>query len=335
MYICTSIECFYLMKRAEFTLISISLMLAILMGCFSCAPNSENEVITQAKPTIMVIPSDNLLKKHGAIKRDSADGVEFLVRDYEQYLLKDERVTTAIAIIQRAFIDANYPLNDLDKSLKQIHNRSLADDADGVAKDAKTLLLETVQPDIIIELDYSYDLSATSHDYNRALSYTITTIDAYTNKVFASSTCSDVKDKDFASAFTKGFKKRSGDIMKDINNYFGDIIENGREITVQFSVNQGASVNLSTAMSSTGMTYAEWIQDYMDYATINGTYKLERNTDVEMYFVNVRIPTQNSNGTQLNAMGWARQCVKEMRDKLKVNCTSHSQGLAHASIMIN
>ena len=323
------------MKRVTFTLISISVFLATFIGYTSCTPHSENEVITQAKPTIMVIPSDNLLKKNGAIKKETADGVELIVRDYEQYLLKDERVKTAIAIIQKAFIDANYPLNDLDKSLKQIHNRSLADDADGMAKDAKTLLLETVQPDIIIELDYNYDMNATSHDYKRALSYTITTIDAYTNKVFASSTCSDVKEKDFSTAFTKGFKKRSSDIMNDINNYFGDIIKNGREITVQFTVNQGATVNLSTAMSSTGMTYAEWIQDYMDYATINGTYKLERNTDYEMYFVNVRIPTQNSNGTQLNALGWARQCVKEMRDKLKVNCTSHSQGLAQVSIMIN
>ena len=53
-----------------------------------------------------------------------------------------------------------------------------------------------------------------------------------------------------------------------------------------------------------------------------------------MYFVNVRIPTQKENGTQLNALGWARQCVKEMREKLKVSSSNRAQGLSEVVITI-
>ena len=248
--------------------------------------------------------------------------------------MQDKNSKAAISIIQKAFIEAGYPLNDLDKNLKQLNDRSIRDDADGVKKDAKTMLLESIQPDVILELDYSYDMDMNSRNFDREVSYTLTAIDAYTNKVFSSNVFSGGKGKDFQNAFEDAIDEKVGSLMSEIDNYFGDIVTNGREITVQFNIDKNASIKFSDTYTSSGESYSEWIQDYMDYYTINGTYKLERNSDYQLYFVNVRIPTQNENGTQLNALGWARQCVKEMRDKLKVSCSNRAQGLSEVVITI-
>ena len=318
--------------KSIFAFSAVALFIASLSSCTTKGMNSD--VIKQAKPTIMVIPSDNLLKKHGALTKENANGADLYIRDYNSYLIKDEKSKIAISIIQKAFIDAGYPLNDLDKNLKQLNDYSIRDDADGVKKDTKTMLLESVQPDIILELDYSYDMDMNSRNFDREVSYTLTAVDAYTNKVFSSNVFSGGKGENFQTAFENAIDEKAGSLMSEIDNYFEDIIGNGREITVQFNIDQNSSIKFSDAYKSTGESYSEWIQDYMDYYTINGTYKLERNSDYQLYFVNVRIPTQNENGTQLNALGWARQCVKEIREKLNVSCTNRAQGISEVVITI-
>lgn len=310
----------------------VALFIASFTSCTTKFKNSD--VIKQAKPTIMVIPSDNLLNKHGALTKKVANGADLYIRDYNAYLVCDERSKAAISIIQKAFIDKGYPLNDLDKTLKQINNQAIRDDADGVKKDAKTMLLEAVQPDIILELDYSFDMDMNSRNFDREVSYSLTALDAYTNKVFSSNVFSGGKGQDFQKVFEKAIKDKMNSVMSEIDRYFGDIVENGREITVQFNIDKNASIKFSDAYTSSGESYSEWIQDYMDFYTINGTYKLERNSEYQLYFVNVRIPTQNENGTQLNALGWARQCVKEIREKLNLSCTNRAQGLSEVIITI-
>ena len=51
------------------------------------ADNTVVNAIEQAKPTIMVLPSDNLLKAYGALKTVSQNGANYLDRDYSKYLL--------------------------------------------------------------------------------------------------------------------------------------------------------------------------------------------------------------------------------------------------------
>lgn len=330
-----------LLKKSSSTIVNLRhlsgsalLVMALFISAIGCKNSFKNDVVNQAKPTIMVIPSDNLLNKNGALKKEIIDGAEIYIRDYNGYLINDTKSKAAISIIQKAFVNEGYPLNDLDKNLKHLNDRSIRDEADGVKKDAKTLLLESVQPDIIIELDYSFDMDMNSRNFDREISYTLTAIDAYTNKVFSSNVYSGGKGTDFKTAFEDAIDEKIGSMMSEIDNYFGDIVANGREITVQFNVDKNSMIKLSDTYSSSGESYSEWIQDYMDYYTIKGTYKLERNSDYEMYFVNVRIPTQKENGTQLNALGWARQCVKEMREKLKVSSSNKAQGLSEVVITI-
>lgn len=290
--------------------------------------------IEQAKPTIMVLPSDNLLQAYGALKTVSYNGADYLDRDYSKYLLANPDNKVVISVIQNEFVQLDYSLTDLEQTLKSLNNRTATDMADDVAQDAKTLLLQTASPDIIIELDYDCKFDATDPNFRKNLSYTITVFDAYTNKAFSSKTMKESISDDLAKTFSRSFHKNMKEIESEIGRYFRNIVVSGREITVRFTVAKKSKINL-VSESITGGTYADWIIDYMDLNTKKGSYKLQSNTDYELYFVNVRIPALQEDGTQYNAYKWARELIREFKTECGVNCSNKVQGLGDVHIMIN
>lgn len=296
--------------------------------------NTVVNAIEQAKPTIMVLPSDNLLLAYDALKTVSVNGSSFLDRDYGKYLLANKDNKAIISSIQNEFVQMDYPLNDLEQTLKQLQNRQATNMADGVAQDAKTLLLQTASPDIIIEIDYTCKLDALDPNFQKNLTYTTTAFDAYTNKAFSSKTIKVAATNDISSAFAQSYHNNINVIESEIGKYFRDIVTNGREITVRITVSQKANINLSNE-SINGDTYSDWIMDYMDFHAKKGTYKLQNNTDYELYFVNVRIPVLKPDGTQYSSYTWARELIKAFKSECGVKCSNKVQGLGDVHIMIN
>lgn len=296
--------------------------------------NSVVNAIEQAMPTIMVLPSDNLLQSFGALKNVTLNGASFLDRDYGKYLLVNPDNKALISIIQNEFVQLDYPLTDLEQTLKSLNNHAATNMADDVAQDAKTLLLQTASPDIIIELDYDCRLDPNDPNFRKDLSYTITALDAYTNKAFSTKTTKEIVSDDIAKTFSQSFHKSMKEIEPEVGRYFQKTVVSGREITVRFSVAKNAKINLSSE-SITGDTYADWIMDYMDLNTKKGTYKLQNNTDYELLFVNVRIPALQDDGTQYSAYKWARELIKTLKAECGVKCSNKVQGLGDVHIMIN
>ena len=110
----------------------------------------------------------------------------FAKRDYTRYLFANEDNKAIVSVIQSKFIEMGFPLTDLEQGLKSLNNQTIMDEADDFAKDAKTLLLATISPDIVLEVYYNYASDSYSRDLtNRKLAYTINVIDIYTNKVIS------------------------------------------------------------------------------------------------------------------------------------------------------
>lgn len=297
--------------------------------------NSEVNAIEQARPTIMVLPSDNLLKTFKSLTTENIDGRNVNIRDYNKYLLANKDNKAVISTIQDAFVQANYPLQDLEQTLKQLENQEAVDMVDGIDKDAKTMLLTVAQPDMIIELDYnsSIDMRAPI-DKGRNISMTLNVLDAYTNTVLSSTTLSDIQGDKTASAMAEPMKEVMPKLLGEIQKSFSDVLTRGRNVTVRIAVASGSDVNLNDE-SIEGDTYADWIVDYIKTHTVKGAYKMQRNTDKELYFVNCRIPLLNEDGTQFGVYDWARDMSKAMRKNLGVKCTNKSQGLGEILITIN
>ena len=205
------------MKTVKYFSMATSLIVAIMMS--SCGGNnkggnlaeaasgdmeayeqSDVNAVEQARPTIMVIPGDQTLQNFKCLTTQKANGRDYILRDYKNYLLKDDRAKRIISTIQNEFNAQNYPLSDFEQTLKQLDTQEALDMADGFEKDAKTMLLTVAQPDIILELTYDTSrdkMSMTSHNYSgkgeKNINFTLNALDAYTNKVVATMTASNIK----------------------------------------------------------------------------------------------------------------------------------------------
>jgi len=310
-------------------------------GDMEAYENSDVNAIEQARPSIMVIPGDQTLQNFKCLKTQNANGRDYILRDYKKYLLKDDRAKRIISSIQNEFNSQNYPLNDFEQTLKQLDTQEALDMADGFEKDAKTMLLTVAQPDIILELSYDTSrdkMSMTSHNYshkgNKNISFTLNALDAYTNKVVATMTASNIKGESTTEAIQANIKEGMPKFQQDITNYFSDILTRGRDITVRIAVEKGCKINLSDE-SIEGDTYADWIMDYIKTHTVKGAYKMQRNTNKELYFVNCRVKLLNEDGTQYGVYDWTRDLQKNLRKNLGLQCTNKAQGLGEVLISIN
>lgn len=297
---------------------------------------TEVHAVQQALPSLMVIPSDNLLSEYGAMSNKTYEnGRKYVIRDYQHYLQANKDNQHILSVIQEAFVEMNYPLTDLEQGLKQINTQEATDIADNLEKDSKTLLLTTIQPDIILELDYHNKMDLASHDVTkRTLSYTLRAIDSYTNKVISSVNESGISGTETVTQLKESLVSKMESFSADITSYFSDILYRGREITVRVTVEKGANIHLSDD-NVEGDTYSDWIVDYMDTHTVKGAYKLQRNTNNEIYFVNARIKLLNDDGTQYNVYKWSRDFTKAIRNELGIKATNKAQGLGEVLVTIS
>lgn len=308
-------------------------------GDMEAYENSDVSAIEQARPQIMVLPSDNTLKNFKALSESHANGRTYYLRDYAAYLKNDYHAKRIFSAIQDEFNKQGYPLNDLEQTLKQLDTQEATDMADRLGDDAKTKLLTVAQPDIILELDYYTNagkISLTGHNYNNkecSVSYTLNALDAYTNKVVSTINATDLKGESTTQIVQNDIIEKMPKLQQDIMNYFSDILKRGRDITVRVAVENGCDINLSDD-NVEGDTYADYIIDYIKTHTVKGAYKMQRNTDKELYFVNCRIKLLNEDGTQYGVYDWARDLCKKLRKDLGIKVTNKAQGLGEILITI-
>ena len=317
----------------------IALLTIVLISCGGNGGNQSNtvNVTQQQKPAMLVIPSDQLLQQFGKLKQQEALGKTLQVRDYNGYLLTDQDSKFIISTIQSAFIQMGYPLNDLEQTLKSINEQEMLDAIDGIQKDAKTILLTTAKPDIILELDYNIVTDRSSRDFKKSLTYTLRAIDAFSNKVVATIQQTNFEGNSKAATpatlMEAALAKDTKGFTQQINNHFNTIIETGREITLRVTIDKGVNLTMSDECLD-GDTYSDFIIDWVKVNTLLGAYNMNRNTETEMYFTNVKIKTLNDNGTQYSAYDFARELSKALNKGCGIKSRNTTQGLGMATISI-
>ena len=279
-------------------------------------------VIEQAKPALMVIPSDQFLQRSGYLKTRQYNGRTVYDRDYAGFLLNNTTNKDVVRAIQNYFIGQGYPLNDLEQSIKSLNVQENMDDADGIVKDAKTLLVETVRPDIILEFDYELKNAKVSRTVTeKKIDYSIAALDAFSNKSVASFVKTDI-DGNFTAYLEKQLPSDMPKFVGQIKDYFKDIVDGN------------SAINLSDDYNDMGDTYADWIREWVKTNAKNGTANLNRNTNKEMYYTSVRVTNNGDDGTQFNAYDFANAFRKEFTKTFQIKSVNTTQGLGDASVMI-
>lgn len=300
--------------------------------------DEDVNAVQQALPTIMILPSDKLLKDNRCLDEVEYDGKTFTLRDYRKFLAKGTNFRRIISTIQDAFVKDNYPITDFEQAVKNLNTNDAYAIADNLERDAKTMLLQTCHPDIILELDYSANGgSVISHDYGNSkkkISYTISAIDAYSSKIESSVSAIGLEGESEEAIFNESLEDKMPKLKEDIMNYFSDIIYRGREVNIKFVVASNGNIKLSQN-NIEGDTYSDWLIDFVKTHTVKGAYRMQNNSDYELSFVNARIKLLNEDGTQYGVYDWARDCIKKLNTQLGLNATNASQGLGEIVININ
>lgn len=316
-------------------------------GDISSYESTDVNEIEQARPTIMIIPGDRTLEAFNCLKQQSVDGVNYTIRDYKTYVLKDDRCRRINSFIQNAFDKFNYPLTDFEQTLKQLDSRSAIDLADNIRKDAKTQLLMTAHPDIILEMDYISSADKMLQQKARIwghksgkktaeiknVSYTLSAIDAYTNKTVATITKSNIKGNSTTEAIQTDLAQQLPGLMNGVKKYFSDILKRGREVTIKINMADDSNQSLSDE-SIEGDTYTDAIIDYVKRHTVKGACKLETNTSSELTFTNCRIKLLDENGVQYGVYDFTRDLQRYLRKTLGLKSTNNSQGLGEVVLTL-
>lgn len=336
------------MRINSFTLVSAFFLAVAFASCGGGNKNNGNltdinavedksgkvNVIEQAKPTLMVIPSDQFLQRGGYLQTKQYNGKTVYIRDYAGFVLNNTTNKNVVRAIQNFFISQGYPLTDLEQSLKALNVQENMDDADGIMKDAKTLLVETVRPDIILEFDYDLKNEKVSRTTTKEMiDYSMAALDAFSNKSVASFVKTGI-DGDFDAYLEEQLPSDIPGFVGQIKDYFKDIIVNGRDITFRVMVEGNAAINLSDDYNDMGDTYADWIREWVKVNAKNGSAALNRNTNKEMFYTSVRITNNADDGTQFNAYDFANAFRKEFTKTFQLKSVNTTQGLGDASVTI-
>ena len=302
----------------------------------SISENKDNtvNVINQAKPKLMIIPSDRMLKDEKCLTINTFNGKKTIIRDISGFIVKSEKSNSIISAIQKYFIQIGYPLNDLEQSLKAINNRQISDETDNIAKDAKTLLLNTVSPDIILELDYQENVITGRTSRKSYINIALSAIDVYSDKVIAVANKNNL-DMSLDEYLEKGITKDLETLEPQLRNYFTDIVANGREISFRVTLSNDCPISLSDMYNNEGDTYSDWIRRWVITNAKNGSANMVSNTKKEMAFTNVRISNVMDDGTQFNAYEFAGKFRKEFFKTFSLQSSNNSQGLGNALVIIN
>ena len=339
------------MKQNIIVFLTISTL--IFTGCVQGVNKSNNSLlptdsdiklqkqgvnaITQSMPSVMVFPSDGMLKRLGYLKEKKNQGVVGYDRQYQQALIDDQSLKFAIAVIEEEFAKVGFPLDNPEQTLKQIVVSSAVDEMANVSKDIRAELLNTARPDYLIELDYNLITDLKSRNLNRSLTYSVRALDVYSNKTIASISKTNVgkeqkTDNDAATLIKEAFPNNFQDFRSQITQHYADLLANGVEITLRLATknSSGISIDDYCGDKEVGESVVDWMKDN----TVNQTYKMSKNTSSEIFFTNVRIYSQDEKGQKFTAYDFANSLKNEIKSGCGLDVSNKTQSIGDALIII-
>lgn len=297
----------------------------------------ESNAISQSLPSVMVVPSDAMLKRINCLTEFDNQGVTAYVRDYAKSFIQYSELRFVIAGIEEEFSKKGFSLENLEQTLKQLSNNNAMDNMEGVARDLRAELMNTARPDYIVELDYELKQDPSSRKINKTLTYIVKCLDVYTNKSVASVTRTNVgqesEKNDVPSLVKEDFGSAVEELQSGITNHFKDLLANGIEITLRLAVMNSSTVALDDDCGDEEI--GEQVITWLKENSVNSTYKMSKNTGTEMFFTNVRIYTEDENGSSYTAYDFAKDLKKAMKKGCGLDLSNKTQSLGDAFLQIN
>ena len=288
------------------------------------------------KPTLMVLPSDNWCYENGCVTEFDNQGAIEKVPDYGEALMTSSDLNLAISKIGEMMAERGFPLKDLNASIKSLKNDAAEEslttssDGDSVAESPVDKLKKVAKADIWIMLSYNIN----EDGFDRSLTFNMQAIDAYTNKQVASA--SGTGDKTSSSSLAvmlqKAVESHINNFNSQLDAYFDNLFEQGREITLVCRRWSGSDVDFESEFGGEELGFL--IEDWVAANTVQGRFSTTDATENRLFFEQVRIPMVNANGRAVDARSWANELRKMLKDKYGIDAKLSIKGLGQAIITI-
>lgn len=289
------------------------------------------------KPTLMIVPADNWCVLNQFMDQFDDQGTKINVPNYKRALQNSSDCYNVITKINALMSDRNFPLKDLSAVLKNMENNS-AMDAVTTSKSGASLAespLDAIKrnsnADIIIELNWQVNTVGPK----KSITYSLAAKDSYTDKQIAGTqgTGTPSFSAELPVLLEEAVVANMDNFCSQLQTHFDDMIENGREVTMEVKViDNGSGIDLSNEYNGEELT--DIIDNWVSDNSVNHRYNLSQGSENFLRFEQIRIALYQANGRPNDTRRWARELSKELVSKYQIPCRVDIRGLGKAVLMI-
>ena len=292
-----------------------------------------DEIVDGKVPTLMVVPSDQWCRQNRYVTADNQP-------DYFAAVTSSQELLQAIAEVNTLFSSRNFPLKNLESSLKtiqtqQAENAMLSSKSGGeLVESPIDQLKQVAHADIWIKIDWK--INALAGGSQKSLSFVMQGLDAYSDKQIAGATGTGkavyASQAQVPVMLEEAILGHVNNFCNQLTEYFTDVQKNGRELTIRIRVfdDFGADLESDYDGEELGVLIEEWIAAH----TLNGKFNTTIATANQMLFENVSVPLQNARGRDLDARTWLRPLQRELMQKYGIESKLMTQGLGAATLVL-
>ena len=206
----------------------------------ACALSATLAFSQAKKPTLMVVPSDAWCIQNGYYTEIDDIGTTKKVPDYQQALQSDMNLKLAIATINDLMAEREFPLQDMEQTLKNIElnnatmNAVTSKEGNSMAESVYDRMTRTAKTDIVLELTWNI----TSQGPKNTLTYILEGKDAYTGKSIggANGTSLPSMAADVPTLLREAVVANIDNFNNRLQAHFDNMFEDGREVSLQINV---------------------------------------------------------------------------------------------------
>lgn len=243
------------------------------------ATNSGGQVQT-VQPKIMVIP----YVKEG--------------EDIRTILEADVNKRVAITKIKEAFDNRGFNTVDFVAKLKAAKDNNVF--TSNNQTDIKAQIIQMSGADVYVEAEIIIGQNENSVGFNLT-AYEISTGNSLSNKSLDKCTSGKWNFSDIGKFAAKAIDACIEDFLNVMQIKFTEIVNNGKSILIDFSIDSNSQKNMSTEIGNIGLPLSDLLEDWMEKNSFKNNYHIQGTTDLKMIFDEVKIPLKNqSDGKNYN-----------------------------------
>lgn len=289
---------------------------------------------TEKKPTLMILPSDHWCEQRFYMTTWDNQGVKVKTADYQTAFLQDRELTQVISKLGELLTKQGYSLKDAEQETKAVFNRIAEDNVtmsntsgSAIAESPLDMIKKHAKMDILIQIDWTINS-------DRSVTFTLEAFDSYTSKRIATSTGTGKPSNEIVPVMLEqAIKSKIKEFDKQMDKYYADLNQNGREIvlTIKCWANWDGNLEIENAE---GDELIDVIQKWLKKNTVNGVFNLSDATETFAQFEQVRIPLYDEEGDALDARGFTTMLRKHLVKECEITSKVMTRGLDEGILVL-